>query len=43
MRSNNAPSSDLIAFAVSLDGDGVKFGLGDDGNLGVEVDAKIFY
>ena len=43
MSSNNAPSSDLIAFAVSLDGDGVKFGLGDDGNLSVEVDAKIFY
>ena len=31
----------LVAFAVSLDRDGVKFGLGDNGNLGVEVDAKI--
>ena len=31
----------LVAFAVSLDRDGVKFGLGDDGNLCVEVDAEI--
>ena len=34
---------DLIAFAVSLDRDGVKFGLGDNGDLGVEVDAKIYF
>ena len=31
----------LIALAIALDGDGIKFGLGDDGNLSVEVDAKI--
>ena len=31
----------LVALAVSLDGNGIKFGLGDNGNLGVEVDAKI--
>ena len=31
----------LVAFAISLDRDGVKFGLGDDGDLSVEVDAKI--
>ena len=30
----------LVAFAVSLDRDGVKFGLGDDGNLSVEVDTE---
>ena len=30
----------LVALAVSLDGNGIKFGLGDDGNLGVKVDAK---
>ena len=30
----------LIALAIALDGDGVKFGLGDNGNLGVEVDAE---
>ena len=29
----------LIALAVSLDRDGIKFGLGDDGHLSVEVDA----
>ena len=29
----------LIALAVSLDRDGIKFGLGDDGNLSVKVDA----
>ena len=34
-------SSDLIALAVSLDGNGIKFGLGDNSNLSVEVDAKI--
>ena len=31
----------LVALAVSLDRDGIKFGLGDNGNLSVEVDAKI--
>ena len=31
----------LVALAVSLDGNGIKFGLGDNGNLSVEVDAKI--
>ena len=31
----------LIALAIALDGDGIKFGLGDDGNLGMEVDARI--
>ena len=31
----------LIAFAVSFDRDGVKFGFGDDGDLSVEVDAEI--
>ena len=31
----------LIAFAVSFDRDGVEFGFGDDGDLSVEVDAKI--
>ena len=31
----------LVALAVSLDRNGIKFGLGNDGNLGVEVDAKI--
>jgi hypothetical protein len=30
----------LIALAVALDGDGIKLGLGDDGDLGVEVDAE---
>ena len=30
----------LVAFAVSLDRNGIKFGLGDNGNLSVEVDAK---
>ena len=30
----------LVALAVSLDGNGIKFGLGDNGNLSVEVDAK---
>ena len=30
---------DLVALAVSLDGNGIKFGLGDNGNLSVEVDA----
>ena len=34
---------DLVALAVSLDGNGVKFGLGDNGNLGVEVDAELVY
>ena len=34
-------SHSLIALAVTLDGDGVEFGLCDDGNLGVEVDAEI--
>ena len=33
-------SHSLIALAVTLDGDGVEFGLCDDGNLGVEVDAE---
>ena len=32
--------SSLIALAVSLDRDGIKFGLGDDGNLSVEVDTE---
>ena len=32
----------LIALAIALDGDGIKFGLGDDGNLSVEVDAENF-
>ena len=31
----------LIALAIALDGDGIKFGLGDNGNLSVEVYAKI--
>ena len=31
----------LVALAVSLDGNGIKFGLGDNGDLSVEVDAKI--
>ena len=31
----------LVALAVSLDGNGIKFGLGNDGNLSVEVDAEI--
>ena len=31
----------LVAFAVSLDRDGIKFGLGDNGDLSVEVDAEI--
>ena len=31
----------LVALAVSLDGNGIKFGLGDNGNLGVEVDAEM--
>ena len=31
----------LVALAVSLDGNGIKFGLGDNGNLSVEVDAEI--
>ena len=35
-------SCDLVALAVSLDGNGIKFGLGDNGNLGVEVDAEIY-
>ena len=30
-----------VALAVSLDRDGIKFGLGDNGNLSVEVDAKL--
>ena len=30
----------LIALAIALDGDGIKFGLGDNGNLSVEVDAE---
>ena len=29
----------LVALAVSLYGNSIKFGLGDDGNLSVEVDA----
>ena len=32
----------LIALAIALDGDGIKFGLGDNGNLSVEVDAENF-
>ena len=36
-------SCDLVALAVSLDGNGIKFGLGDNGNLGVEVDAEQKY
>ena len=36
-------SCDLVALAVSLDGNGIKFGLGDNGNLGVEVDAEEKY
>ena len=31
----------LVAFAIALDGDGVKLSFGDDGNLSVEVDAEI--
>ena len=31
----------LVALAVSLDGNGIKFGLGDNGNLSMEVDAKV--
>ena len=31
----------LVALAVSLYGNSIKFGLGDDGNLSVEVDAKM--
>ena len=31
----------LVALAISLDGNGIKFGLGDNGDLSVEVDAKI--
>ena len=31
----------LIALAVALDGYIIELGLGDDGNLGVEVDAEI--
>ena len=31
----------LVAFAVSLDRDGVEFGFGDNGDLSVEVDARI--
>ena len=31
----------LVALAVSLDGNGIKFCLGDNGNLSVEVDAEI--
>ena len=31
----------LVALAVSLDRDGIKFGLGDNGDLSVEVDAEI--
>ena len=30
----------LIALAVALDGDGIELGLGDDGDLGVEVDTE---
>ena len=30
----------LVALAVSLDRDGIKFGLGDNGDLSVEVDAE---
>ena len=31
----------LIALAIALDGDGIKFGLGDNGNLSVAVDAEM--
>ena len=31
----------LVALAVALDGDGIELGLGDDGDLGVQVDAEI--
>ena len=34
---------DLVALAVSLDGNGVKFSLGDNSNLGVEIDAELEY
>ena len=37
----NIVMNHLVALAVSLDRDGIKFGLGDNGNLSVEVDAKI--
>jgi len=30
----------LVALAVSLDRDGIKFGLGDNGNLSMEVDVS---
>ena len=32
---------DLVAFAVSLDRDGVEFGFGDNSDLSVKVDAKM--
>ena len=35
----NCPKG-LVALAVSLDGDFVQLGLGDDGDLGVECDAR---
>ena len=37
----NSKTKSLVAFAVSLDGNGIKFGLGDNGDLSVEVDAKM--
>ena len=40
---NNCVMKCLVALAVSLDGNGIKFGLGDNGNLSVEVDAKIIF
>ena len=31
----------LVALAVALDGDGIELGLGDNSDLGVQVDAEI--
>ena len=33
-------SRNLIAVAATVDGDGIKFGLGSDGHGGVDLDAK---
>ena len=40
-RSRHGVVKHLVALAVSLDRDGIKFGLGDNGNLSVEVDAEL--
>ena len=39
-RKKSLKPKDLVALAVSLDGDFVQLGLGDDGDLGVECDAR---